>query len=352
MRVNYSIEQPLQYMGVSVVICTYNGAARLPDTLARLAKQEFTRPIRWEVIVIDNASTDNTPQIALKQRKELQHVDFRVVHEPLLGLNHARERGIEESKYEVISFVDDDNWVCSSWVQTVSEIMTAYPEVGACGGKSEAVFESSPPEWFDSFHGSFAVGAQGGVAGDITECRGWLWGAGLSVRKKGLDHLRLNGFQPLLTDRKGRELTSSGDMELCYALRLLGYKLWYDPSLVMQHYIPASRLNWGYLLGLYRGVGVASAGLDCYHSILTKRPISFREKVKYTWKYQVLTSLKMLCESALKRQMAPRGSLDYMRNDCSCQFFSARLKSLMKLRKKYDWQVEALRSANWLQQVG
>src|SRR5262245_64018752 len=92
---------------------------------------------------------------------------LRVVREPLAGLSHARRRGLEAAKYEFVSFVDDDNWVCSNWVSLVHEIFVSRPDVAACGGAAEAVFESPPPAWFSTYHGSFAIGQQHSQAGDV-----------------------------------------------------------------------------------------------------------------------------------------------------------------------------------------
>ncbi|MCY7278070.1 MAG: glycosyltransferase family 2 protein, partial [Phormidesmis sp. CAN_BIN44] len=128
--------------GISIVICCYNSAQRLPETLAHLAAQAIPSTVPWEIIIIDNASTDNTADVARASWLSTSSAPLHIIHEPQQGLSYARLRGFCESTYDVISFVDDDNWVCPEWVQTVSEIMTQHPHVGACGGCSEAVLDS------------------------------------------------------------------------------------------------------------------------------------------------------------------------------------------------------------------
>src|SRR6266568_2014628 len=95
-------------LGVSVVICCHNSAKRLAATLAQLVAQRVPSEIPWEVIVIDNASTDGTAQVAAACWPAVNCVPLRIISEPRLGLTYARQRGFREAKYEFISFVDDD----------------------------------------------------------------------------------------------------------------------------------------------------------------------------------------------------------------------------------------------------
>ena len=125
-------------LGVSVVICCHNSLSRLPATLAHLKAQHVGGRIPWEVIVVDNASTDATSAVALDHWRKDAPTTLRVVGEPRLGLTHARERGFLEAKCEIVSFIDDDNWVCPNWIELVSEIMTNHPDMAACGGLTEA----------------------------------------------------------------------------------------------------------------------------------------------------------------------------------------------------------------------
>jgi glycosyltransferase involved in cell wall biosynthesis len=337
-------------LGVSVVICTFNGANRLPQTLSHLAQQRLDRAIDWEVVVVNNASTDNTKEITNECWRGVACAELRVVDEPKLGISNARRRGFEEARHEIVSFVDDDNWVCSNWVETVSEVMSRNPEVGACGGRSEAVFEITPPEWFEDFRAMFAVGALGDHACEVPEDPGWLWGAGLSIRKRAWQLLVDQGFQFHVIGREGHNLSSASceDIELCYALRSAGYRLWFDPSLRIKHYITKRRLNWNYLLGLHRGVGIASATLDGYIRLFERRENTLRNRLRYTWKYQTLTGLKVLLEHSVKKSTLDRGTHEYRRNDCFCKFLTARLVTLLRMRKIYDDRIKAIGSARWL----
>lgn len=280
--------------GVTVIICCYNSSTRLAATLTYLKQQQVEREFPWEVVVVDNGSTDGTSEVALRSWPKDAPATLRVVYEPRVGLSHARHRGLSEAKYELVSFIDDDNWVCPDWVRLVSETMSRHPKIGACGGYNEAVCEITPPWWFERYKRDYAIGPQGGDAGDITSTRGYFWGAGLTIRKLAWQQLVADGFRPLLTDRRGATPSSGGDHELCFALRLAGWDLWYEPRLQLRHFLPARRLDWRYLKSLHRGFGASSVSFDLYRSALKGDLKTFRERVKQTWQWKILSALRIL----------------------------------------------------------
>ena len=262
--------------------------------MSHLLAQQVSQDIKWEVIIVDNASTDKTPVVAESLWPRNPPVPLRIIHEPKLGLSYARYSGVEAAKYEIVSFVDDDNWVCPEWVQATSEIMRGNPDVGACGGMSEAACEEAPPWWFGDYAGDYAVGFQGEGAGDITFTRGYLWGAGLSIRKSAWRHLQRVGFKSLLVGRRGKSLSSGEDSEICFALRLAGWRLWYDERLNLRHYIPSNRLKWSYLRRLHRGFGASTVGLEPYSEHLLTPDSDPGRPFRRTWQWKAAGTLKLL----------------------------------------------------------
>ncbi|HEY0257611.1 MAG TPA: glycosyltransferase, partial [Candidatus Methylacidiphilales bacterium] len=258
--------------GVSVVICCHNSAKRLPETLRNLAAQEISPDLPWEVIVVDNASTDDTATVA-RNSWAATSSPLRVVAEPKAGLCHARIRGIQEAQHEIISFLDDDNWAAPDWIRRVQAIFSSRPEVGACGGRINAVCEISPPSWFESLRGNYAVGPQHSETGDITNDPGTLlFGAGLNLRTAAIRELFDKGFVFLMSGRDGNRLLAGEDTELCFALRALGWHLWYDDALQLRHFIPKERLRWDYARRLMQGMGKASILFELYLLALDRPP--------------------------------------------------------------------------------
>jgi glycosyltransferase involved in cell wall biosynthesis len=221
-------------------------------------------------VLVNNNSTDNTVEVAKELWSQYDcPATFKLEDEPRLGLSHAREKGLMEANYEYVVFCDDDNWLDEKYVQLTYEIMLANPEIGALGGVSEAVCEIIPPEWFEEQQGAYAVGKQAVTSGDLLQVDQTLWGAGIVVRKTAWQYLQQANFTSLLMDRTGIRLSSGGDAELCYALRLMGYKLWYDERLHLRHFIPRQRLTWDYCKKLHRGFGEANPKLAIYNFMLS-----------------------------------------------------------------------------------
>ena len=136
-------ERPLCGQGIdgfSVIICCHNGASRLAPTLAHLKAQE-PPGVPWEVLLIDNASTDGSAA-ATRSCWQDGPAPLRVVSESRLGTRYARERGFLEARYSFIGFVDDDNWVARDWVRAAYEVMSSDPRLGAARQHSDAGLRS------------------------------------------------------------------------------------------------------------------------------------------------------------------------------------------------------------------
>jgi len=259
--------QETKPFGFSVIICCYNSAQLLPKTLTFVGAQEVTSEMPWEIIIVDNGSTDQTYKVALDFSERVS-VPLRVVKEPRQGLSFARHKGLSEAQYEICGFLDDDNWAASDWIKVALEVMGAHPEVGACGGLNEAIYEVNPPVWFKKLEGNFAVGPQGDKRGYVSEKRLYLWGAGLIIRRSAWKSLVAKGFSAILPGRQGNRMSSGEDEELTLVLQIRGWKLWYEPCLKLKHYIPASRINLEVVCSMYLGFGSASAVHDIYRYLL------------------------------------------------------------------------------------
>lgn len=333
--------------GVSVVVCCHNSAKLLPLTLIRLASQQLLEGLPCEVIVVDNASTDGTAALARASWPEHTTIPLRVIHEPQLGLSRARRRGIESAKYEIISFIDDDNRVCPEWCQVAVEIMRQHPEVGACGGYNEPDIDVNPPTWFSDHQSNYAVGRRSENAGDVTGSVGYLWGAGLTVRKSALSDLLSKGFQSSVSDRQGQELNSGGDTELCFALRLAGWRLWYDPRLRLQHYLPAGRLNWTYLRRMTNGFGRASVCLDSYEIALNGINRGMVGQIRCTWLWRVLATVKSLLKSPVKLALSFFLPLEGDADVLVIESHLGRLKELMRKAGMYSSHIKDIQNAKW-----
>nr|WP_321223009.1 glycosyltransferase [uncultured Psychroserpens sp.] len=275
--------------GISVILCCYNSANRLPKTLSYLAAQEVSNSIPWEIILVNNNSSDNTVESASSIWKQLgEPVIMHIVDETNPGLSFAREKGMSVAKYDAFLFCDDDNWLHKDYVQIVYATFNENSKIGALGGWSEAVFEADKPEWFDVFAGNFAVGKPVPATGLLDKANQFIYGAGLALRKSAIQKLKSRGFKNILTDRKGKQLSSGGDVEFIYGLKLIDVPIMFSEKLFFYHFMPESRMHWDYLLKLrtsmYWSNFVLSIYLDTFKN--TKfTTVSLLKKVKQSITY-------------------------------------------------------------------
>jgi glycosyltransferase involved in cell wall biosynthesis len=277
--------------GVSIVICTYNGAQRLPETLKHLSTQKVDPEIPWEIVVIDNASTDKTSEVAKQHWAELgSTVPMHIFLHSVPGKTGALQVGFAKAKYDYLLICDDDNWLKYNYVQLVYEIMSTSPEIGALGGKNTPVFESEPPGWFEMAGSAYATGIQHTKNGSLDNDWEVLWGAGMALNQKALAKLNSTNFEYLLTTKRGKLMVSGEDDEICYALKLIDYKILYDSRLELQHFIPQNRLNKDYLKRLMYGSATAILACEPYQRLLAYRQ-NLNYELKFFSRFQSLISL-------------------------------------------------------------
>jgi len=274
-------------IGVSLVVCCYNSSSRLYSTLLHISRQELNDSVNFEVIVIDNASKDNTLDCAGKIWKEFNSsIPFRALLESKVGLSNARKRGIQESMYSFVLFCDDDNWLAPDYVQKSYEIMMADSSIGILGGCGIPEYEITPPVWFERYRKSYALGPQADIDGYVPIEQN-IYGAGMMVRKVPLEQMYKEGFNSVLTGRKGESLSTGEDIEICIWYSLLGYKLFYSGALTFRHFIPGERLTNDYFLKRSYGKGKTEAIFLLYLARLKNSEVTWL-KSKTDWYMELI----------------------------------------------------------------
>ena len=242
---------------LTVAICTYNGAARLPQVLDGLVAQIDTDPFVWEIIVIDNNSRDRTADVVHQYQGWCTH-PIHYYFEAQQGLAFARRLAIKKVQGDWVAFLDDDNIPSPNWVSAVYAFALSHPQAGAYGGQIQGVYETNPPEDFNRIASCLGIIDRGSTPFryDI-DSRGLLpAGAGLVVRKSvWLEHIP---EEPRLKGVCGQSLAAKGeDLETLSYIRNAGWEIWHNPDRVIEHHIPRSRLEKDYLLQVFRGIGLS-----------------------------------------------------------------------------------------------
>ena len=235
----------------TVVICCYNSEKKLSLVLNALLHQNTHGFLTYEVIVIDNNSNDDTQKIIFSfvssYSKEL---NLRSYKETKQGLINARRLGVQKSNGIYICFCDDDNLLNNNYLYNAYLIFNLNHEIGILGGWSEGIFESQPPNWFEKYSTSYAVGGRPSedlVFGD------YVWGAGMCIRKRLAVKIFEDNF--LNIGRSASNLTAGDDIEICLKVKVLNYKIAQSLNLKFRHIIYDSRLTIKYFLKLNEGFG-------------------------------------------------------------------------------------------------
>lgn len=238
-------------MQVTVAICTWNRAKLLDQTLAQLGKLRIPDGVEWELLVVDNSSTDDTDSVLSK------HVDklpLRRLFEPKQGHSHARNCAIEVARGELLLWTDDDVLVESDWLSAYVKAAAKWPEAEYFGGPIEPWFETEPPRWlqkhFARVQGAYAVRDYGEKSREFT-AKEYPLGANMAFRTETLRRY------PFRTDlgRRGNSLVSGDEVDVLQRMRADGrIGMWVNDARV-KHFIPKQRLNADFLWRLNYGGG-------------------------------------------------------------------------------------------------
>jgi glycosyltransferase involved in cell wall biosynthesis len=237
-------------ISIDLILCTYNNAALLDRALAAISKQRVSSGTSWQVLVVDNNCTDQTPEVVEKYLRS-GGIPLRIVREPKQGLTPARLCGVRNTEGEWIAFVDDDCLLAEDWIEQAARFAIEHPACGAFGGQVILDWETAPPPYAANRRYAYA----GKVHGETAHRRPWLAGAGMVVRRAALADCGWIDKQ-FLEDRIGKRPVSGGDMEI--GLRIAArHEVWYNPDCKLRHVVPERRMTRQYLRGITFGLGAS-----------------------------------------------------------------------------------------------
>jgi len=255
----------------SIIVCAYNAANRIKEPLEHICRLDYPSD-SLELIIIDNNSTDKTSQVVSEVLNASQiEFDYRIIKEKKQGLIHARIAGIMNANYDYLVFCDDDNLLKESYLKNAAQILTKNSDIGAIGGQVNLKTDLNLlPPWFYSYSNAYAVGSQSLHSGDVSR-RGYLWGAGIVIKKSLLKVPIKKGISFALSGRDGNKLTSGDDSEMCKWILISGHKLFYSSNLELTHVIPSERINETYIDSLLKALTDSGTVLNVYDRWLWRR---------------------------------------------------------------------------------
>lgn len=243
---------------LSVAICTYNGELRLPALLSCLQQQQSD--CQWEVIVVDNNSSDRTAELIRRYQSIAalwrRDVPLRYYFEPRQGSAYARRCAVKHITSPLIGFIDDDNLPEPDWVEAAFQFGQQHPQAGAYGSNIYGQYEITPPPGFNRIACCLAIINRGDRPFQYSTKRGVLpAGAGMVVRRQAW--LQQVPNVPRLAGVCAGSLKSKGeDVEALSHIRQ-AWPIWHNPAMKLAHVMPKERLSRQYLQHLFWRVGLS-----------------------------------------------------------------------------------------------
>jgi len=236
---------------ITVAVCTWNRAALLAQTLERMRVLAVPPGATWDLLVVNNNSTDDTDAVLARHE---QHLPLKRLFEPKQGHSNARNCAVEHAAGDLLIWTDDDVLVEPDWLTEYATAADAFPQAGYFGGTVEPWFEAPPPRWvlrnLAHLEGPFALRRLGGEVRPLRDGE-QVFGANMAFRT---DLLRRFRFDPAL-GRVGTGMLSGDDTELVDRVKAAGWSgVWVGTARV-KHYIPAGRLTAAYVWKFFRGLG-------------------------------------------------------------------------------------------------
>lgn len=244
-------EIPGGLVDISVVLSTFNRAAILPAALDALLSQRGD--VSYEVIVVDNNSTDDTRDVVQRYRSA-DPDRVRYLFEERQGLSYGRNTGIAAARAPIVAFTDDDGAVASNWIEQLRRAFDEHPDCAYVGGRILPRWSQEPPPWLTTAHWS-PLALQDYGDRPIEVGAAWpvcLVGANLAFRREVFD--RVGWFAPRLGRIKdGIGSTEDHDMQL--RIWQAGLHGIYAPDVLMAADVPPDRMTRAYHDRWHRGHG-------------------------------------------------------------------------------------------------
>ena len=224
----------------SVIVPTFNRAPALGHVVDSLLAQDAS--ISYEVIVVDNNSTDDTRE-RTQALIEKTGGRLRYVLERQRGCSAVRNSGIAAARGSIIAFIDDDAVAHPRWLEALARTYRDYPDAWCVGGRIVLQLPPAVPRWFDPGSWNMVATLSGLDLGDATIKRDYpndVWGANFSVRRRALEQVGLFdtrlgpiGSSPRLAD----------ETELCWRIQEAGGAVYYCGTAAVTHIVPETRLT-------------------------------------------------------------------------------------------------------------
>ncbi len=238
---------------LTVAICTWNRAPLLRQTLERITRLTIPRGTEWELLVVDNNSTDDTQSIL---REFSTRLPLRALSEPRQGKSHALNLAREQAKGQYILWTDDDVLVEPTWLLEYCRAFDRYPDAGIFGGRIRPFLEGTPPTWLvrllshPRVAGAYGVNDLGPTPRPLSELV-MAYGANMAVRTDVQQRYPYDTrIGPV-----GKHYVQGEETALLFTMLAGGVSGWWLPGPLVWHVIPARHQTIAHLRRYFVGSG-------------------------------------------------------------------------------------------------
>jgi glucosyl-dolichyl phosphate glucuronosyltransferase len=240
-------------MHITVAICTWNRASLLAQTLTGMTALRVPERTSWELLVVDNNSTDDTAATIATFEGRLP---IRRLVEPQQGLSNARNLAMIEASGEYLLWTDDDVLVEPCWLEAYVAAFRRRPSAGFFGGVIRPWFPNDPPEWLRRGFGHVATAYasldHGPEEVPLSSGR-FPFGANMAFR---INEQRAFPYNPSIGRRPGGPPGGGGDeTDVFRRMEARGIAGWWVPGAIVRHYIPPERQSIAYVREYFMGYG-------------------------------------------------------------------------------------------------
>lgn len=239
-------------MLLSIIICSYNRANYIGEALDALYQQ--SAPLdQFEVLVIDNNSSDGTPKVFEQWRLAHPNGHFHYTTETKQGASFARNTGAALAISDWLCFIDDDAVANKDFVEKIIQHIKLYPDRVGFGGRIIPRYVPAEPKWMSYYVSSMVGNFDYAPTACAFENGKYPLESNMVVNKKTFD--LIGGFNTNLPGVVGTLRIGGEGKDLFYKIMALGNKIYYDPSIIVEHVVEVKKLTKEYLYRVASGIG-------------------------------------------------------------------------------------------------
>ena len=239
-------------MILSIIICSYNRASYISDALTSLYCQSAGLKA-FEVIIVDNNSTDNTKEVYAIWRQTNTNGQFTFISETQQGASFARNTGAAIAKGEWVCFMDDDAVATPNYVENILKHIQNKPDAVGFGGRIIPKYIPSEPKWMSYYVSSLVGNFDYAPIACAFENGKYPLESNMIVKKSVYD--QIGGFNVNLPGVVGTLRIGGEGKELFYKILALGHIIYYDPAICVHHVVEVKKLTSEYMYRVASGIG-------------------------------------------------------------------------------------------------